>query len=42
MAVLWHLEAISKTAGTVAAEQWSRNIIREHYVYLVQLHEVRF
>ena len=28
----------------VAVEQWSRNIIRDHYVYLVELHEehVRF
>ena len=28
----------------VAVEQWSRNIVRDHYVYLVQLHEqhVRF
>jgi hypothetical protein len=28
----------------VAVEQWSRNIVRDHYVCLVQLHEqhVRF
>ncbi len=23
----------------VAVEQWSRNIVRDHYVHLVQLHE---
>jgi hypothetical protein len=39
-----HLNPFYWRNDYVAVEQWSRNIVRDHYVYLFQLHEqhVRF
>jgi len=34
-----HLNPFYWRNDYMAVEQWSRNIIREHYVYLVQLHQ---
>ena len=34
-----HLDPFYWRNDYAAVEQWSRNILRDHYVYLVQLHE---
>jgi hypothetical protein len=34
-----HLDPFYWRNDYVAVEQWSRNIVRDHYVYLVALHE---